>query len=422
MVRRSRTLASTVGTAALLSALALAGCGSTSDTPTLTWYTNPDNGGQAALAKKCTEASGGRYRIETALLPRVSTGQREQLVRRLAAEDSGIDLMSLDIPYLAEFANAGFIRKFGAAESAELTEGMLAGPLKSAQWEDAFYGIPFNANTQLLWVRQHVAEEAGLDLTQQLTWDQVIEAAEETGTTVQVQAARYEGYTVLINSLVASAGGEILKNPEAGKDVEPAIDSPAGKAAARVLRTLGNSPAAAADLENSDEGTTQAGFLADNGGFMTNWPFVYAAAQGTPVLQDFAWSRWPAVEAGQPSRPPLGGINLAIGAYTEFPDLAVDAVRCITSPESQKQYMLAEGLLSTYESAYDDPEVTETFPMASLLRESLKAAAPRPITPYYPDVTAVIQRTWHPPAAVGPETPQRTADLIVAVLRDEELI
>src|SRR5690606_28766659 len=120
---------------------------------------------------------------------------------------------------------------------------MLAAPLASAFWDGGLFGVPFNANTQLLWVRKSVVQQAGLDYERQLTWDEIIDAAETTGTTVQVQARRYEGYTVLINSLVASAGGAILADPDAGMDATPTLDSPAGRAAARVLERLAHSPA-----------------------------------------------------------------------------------------------------------------------------------------------------------------------------------
>lgn len=436
----------------LAAAAALAGCGSDSGPPVVTWYVNPDNGGQAKLAQKCTQQAGGKYRITTALLPRDSTAQREQLVRRLAAGDKGIDLMSLDLPYLAEFANAGFLHKFQGSEASGLTKGMLDGPLEAAKWKDELYAVPFNTNTQVLWYHKSVARKAGLDIgpNSDVTWKQVISAAEKSGTTVQVQASRYEGYTVLINSLVASAGGQILKNPEAGKDVTPAIDSAAGRAAADVLRTLGRSKAASADISNSDEGTSQAGFNAGNGGFMTNWPFVYTAETGAlndlktqrksapagkraaldkeikaqqAKVDDFGWARWPGVVKGRPSAPPLGGINLAVGAFSQHTKESVEAVRCITSPASQKEYMLGEGLLPTVESVYADPEIRKAFPMADLLRKSVDQGAPRPITPYYPDITAAVQRTWHPASAVSPSrTPEATAKLIVAVLHDKELI
>ncbi|MEQ4209934.1 extracellular solute-binding protein [Actinopolymorpha sp. B9G3] len=451
--RRStrRRAGAVLASAALIASAALAGCGSESDVPALTWYINPDNGTQQKLAAECTQAADGRYEIRTALLPRESTGQREQLVRRLAASDSGIDLMSLDVPYLAEFANAGFVRKFTGEERERLTRGMLQGPLESAQWQGDLFAVPFNTNTQLLWYHKSVARKAGLDVgpNSAVTWDQVISAAEDTGTTVQVQASRYEGYTVLINSLVASAGGEILRNPEAGKDVTPALNSAAGREAAQVVRTLARSKAAPADISNSNEGTAQAGFLAANGGFMTNWPFVYTAETSMLTdlegqlesakseadkeklrqavedqearIDDIGWARWPAVVEGEPSAPPLGGIDLAVGAFSEHPELAVDAVECLTSPESQQTYMLGEGLLATVESVYTDPAIRKAFPMAELLRESVDEAAPRPVTPYYPDITATIQRTWHPPAGLNAQTPARSADLIVAVLQDNEL-
>lgn len=454
-VRKSRTGRKPkvlVGLMALLGATGLAGCAGEEGPPVLTWYINPDAGTQAELAEKCTQQADGRYRVETALLPRESTGQREQLVRRLAAADSGIDLMSLDLPYLAEFANADFLRPFTAEERERLTSGMLEGPLESALWEETLFGVPFNTNTQLLWYHKSVAAEAGLDIgpDTQVTWEQVIDAAAETDTTVQVQAKKYEGYTVLINSLVASAGGRLISDPEAGREVEPSIDSEAGQAAVGVLRHLMESGAAAADISNADEGITQAGFLAENGGFMTNWPFVYTAetsaladlktqleeagseAERTKlqkqvqaqqdVVDDFGWSRWPTVEGNGPSAPPLGGINLTVSAFSEHPDLAVEAVECITSEESQKTYMLGEGLLATWPSVYDDPEVQEAFPMADLLRSSVDGAAPRPVTPYYSDITAAIQNTWHTPGSVNQNTPGRSAELIVNALHDRQLL
>jgi multiple sugar transport system substrate-binding protein len=94
--------------------------GAGSATPVLGWYVNPDNGGQAELAEACTAASGGRYRLEVSTLPNDASGQREQLVRRLAAEDRSISLMSLDPPFVAEFAEAGFLRAFSGSEAAGL--------------------------------------------------------------------------------------------------------------------------------------------------------------------------------------------------------------------------------------------------------------------------------------------------------------
>jgi trehalose/maltose transport system substrate-binding protein len=421
--------------ALLLIAVLLGGCGedgAAAGIPTLKWYINPDNGGQAELAARCGRASQGRYRIEVSLLPNEASGQREQLVRRLAARDSSIDLMSLDPPFIAEFASAGFLRAFSPQEAGALTAGVLRGPVESATWKGKLVAAPFYANSQLLWYRKSVAAKAGLDpAATPLTWERVVQAAEETGTTVEVQGRRYEGYMVWINALVASAGGAVLANPEVGKDVRPAIDSEAGRQAAGVIRSLGRSRAANPALSTTDEESSRAAFQGGRGGFMVNWPYVYGAAQeavaagslAPAVLQDIGWARYPQTAAGLESRPPLGGISLVVSAYSRHRHAAVEAVRCLTSAESQRRYMVSAKNPAARGSVYDDPEVRKIFPMADLIRASIADSAPRPRTPYYTDVSTAVVRAFHPASSVQPDdTPRRAAALVVDVLHDRVLL
>ncbi|MFN2609063.1 MAG: extracellular solute-binding protein [Acidimicrobiales bacterium] len=429
MARRQRAAA--VCTLALL-ATVLAACGGSSGVPTLNWYINPDNGGQAELAAKCSAASNGAYRISTSVLPNDATAQREQLVRRLAAKDSSIDLMSLDPVFVAEFAAAGFLRPFTPAEAADLTAGVLSGPIDSSTWNGKLVAAPFWANTQLLWYRKSVAQKAGIDPTRQpVTWDQIIAGASQTGTTVEVQGNLYEGYMVWINALVASAGGRILDNPEAGKNVRTAINSDAGRKAASVVRELGRSKAADPALSTTDEEAARAAFEGPTGGFMVNWAYVYGAASeevssgslSPSVLADIGWTRYPRVDAGTESKPPLGGINLGVGAYGAHKDLAVQAARCITTLPSQIQYMLKSKNPGARAAVYDDPQVRQTFPMADDIRQSIDSSGPRPKTPYYTDVSSAVQRTFHPPASVDPaKAPAEAAKLIKDVLHDKVLL
>ena len=101
--------------------------------------------------------------------------------------------------------------------------------------------------------------------------------------------------------------------------------------------------------------------------------------------------------AGKPSKPPLGGINLAIGAYTKYPEQAAGRWSS-ASPRwrATSQYMLDSGNPAAKAAAYDDPTVRKAFPMADLIRDSINDAGPRPVTPYYNDVSTSVQLTWHP--------------------------
>jgi multiple sugar transport system substrate-binding protein len=412
---------------------ALAACGGDTGPPTLNWYINPDNGGQAELAEKCTDEAGGAYEVETSILPNSATAQREQLIRRLAANDSSIDLMSVDPPYVPEFAEAEFLLDIPDDREGEFTEGVVESAVTGATWKDELVGIPFWANTQLLWYRQSVVEQAGLDPEAgPVTWEQVIDAAEQTGTTVAVEANRYEGYTVWINALIEGAGTSVLLNPGADvEDLELGLNEPGAEEGAAVIRNLVDAGVAGPAVSTAIEENARALFQGDDGGFMVNWPYIWQAANGevdsgaldASVVEDIRWTIYPQTVEGEDSAPPFGGITLGIGAFTEHPDEALEAAACITSPESRTEYMLSSGNPSASEESYGDPEVVEAFPMAEVILESLQMARPRPQTPYYNEVSESLQRTYHPPSAVEPDsTPGEAAELIVGVLNKEVLL
>jgi multiple sugar transport system substrate-binding protein len=406
-------------------------CGASAGPPTLTWYVNPDNGGAAKRAQQCVEASNGAYDVRIETLPSNATQQREQLVRRLAAGDSSIDVVSLDVVYTAEFANAGFLRPYTADEAARLTNGMLPAPVETGIWKDTLYGAPFKSNAQLLWYRKSLAAAAGVDPTSsQFTWDEMIKAAVGQGKTIAEQGARYEGYMVWVNALVRSGGGEVLANAEAGRNATPGLASPAGEKAAEIIGNLARSGAAPADLSTAQEEQARATFQSDEGMFMLNWPYVLAAARGAAeegslsqqVVDDIGWARYPRVFPDLPSAPPLGGTNLGVGAYSKHPEQAVALVECVNALAKATQYMLDEGEPSPYAATYDDPQIREEYPNADLIRTSIGEAGPRPLTPFYVDVAGSVIQTWHPPEAVTVETPKKTNEFMTDVLGGRRLL
>ncbi|WP_298042039.1 extracellular solute-binding protein [uncultured Citricoccus sp.] len=423
----------TAGMAMMASAaLLLAGCGPAEETPVLTWYTNPDDGGQAAIAQKCSDAAGGAYRIETSILPNDAASQREQLTRRLAAGDTSMDIMSLDPPFIPELAEPGFLAVPPSEVAEATTQDTLEGALAGATWRDTLVTVPFWANTQLLWYRKSVVEEAGLDMDGPVTWDQMLQVARDQDKELGVQGARAEAMTVWLNALIESGGGQIIENPEAPADeVEIGLDSDAGRKAAEIISTIGTEGLGGPGLATQQENEAMLLFQGDSGSFMVNWPFVWPATNASAedgsvpadLPEDIGWAVYPRTSEDTEPAPPLGGINLGVGAASQQQDLAWDAIECIVSPENQTEYFVTNGNPPSSASAFDDPSVRERFPMAETIRESLELAAPRPQTPYYNEVSTAIQQRYTPPASVDPETtPAETGQFIQEVLRGESLL
>jgi multiple sugar transport system substrate-binding protein len=401
--------------------LAACSAGADEGTPTLIWYTNPDAGGQAAVAENCSTDD---YSITTQVLPQDAGQQRIQLARRLAAEDTGIDLMSLDPPFTAEFAAAEYLAPIPEDLQQKFESQAFESAVTSATWEDELVVAPFWSNTQVLWYRKSFVEKAGLDMSQDVTWDQVIEAAAGNGGTVAVQANKYEGYSVWINSLIVGAGGQIAQDTEAGADAEITIDSEAGREAAAVVEKLSSSEAAPADISVSNEGTAAASFAADSGAFMVNWTFIWGNYGDDQLGGDIGYARYPRTVEGEDSRPPYGGIGIGVSAYSEHQDLAVQALECLTSPENQAVNAELTGNMPSSEAGYDQDRVAKLFPadLIRLFQESLQDAAPRTPSPYWSDISGAIQSTWHPPSTVDENTPKESAEFIEDVLQGRSLL
>src|SRR5947209_8138855 len=253
--RRSVRLGHIAGTlGALIAAMSISACGSSSNgPPTLNWYVFPEPSGSfTAAAQECSAASGGKYKIAINLLSTASDQQRVSLVRRLAAKDSSIDILAMDVDWTAEFADAKWIRPWPAAQASQVTNGLLSGPIATATYQGKLYAAPINSNTQLLWYRKDLVPNPPK------TWDEMLNdaialAKQGKPHYIEEQGAQYEGLVVWFNSLVDSAGGQIVTP---GNKL---VVGPSTEAAARIMRRTATSPAADPALHTDKEDDARAG-------------------------------------------------------------------------------------------------------------------------------------------------------------------
>jgi multiple sugar transport system substrate-binding protein len=402
----------------VLVAAVLVGCGGSGGggTPTLNWYVATQPGGTIQdVAKRCTDEAHGRYKISVQLLPTDASQQREQLVRRLAAKDSSVDLIGMDVVWTAEFANAGWIRQFPGAIAKRVTAKDFPSVIKTATFGGKIYGAPFNSNTQLLWYRKDLVPKPPT------TWDQMIGDGEKLISqgkpgTIQVQANKYEGFTVWATAMIESAGAQILSGPES----VALPQGPTDKALA-VMGRFAHSSTAATNISTSTEDTARMGFEAGDSAFMLNYTFAYASAgDNAPDIQKkMGFAKYPQVVANKPSRPPLGGFNIGVGSYSSHPDQAFQAAACIADKKSQLTAISLDGLPPSREDLYSTKAVRKAFPgFSTLVEQSINDAAPRPQTPAYQDVSLAIQDAIQPPDKIDPSDPSSSYDQLHSNLED----
>ncbi|AXX28131.1 ABC transporter substrate-binding protein [Actinosynnema pretiosum subsp. pretiosum] len=402
-----RRLAAAGGVAALAASV-LAGCGSDGGGLVVNVYKYPQESFQQIVDRCNAEADG--YEIVYHKLPREADGQREQLVRRLAAGDTGMDVLGLDVTWTAELAEAGWIREFTGQAKSAVEDGTLETPLETARYQGKLYAAPDNTNVQLLWYRDDLVP------TPPTTWAEMMEMgaklkAEGKPGLVQATGKQYEGLVVLYNTLVNSAGGAIVD--ESG--TKAVVDDNAVKAL-EVLKEFATSEVVDPSFSNAAEDQARLAMEEGKAAFQLNWPFVYAAAQKRPELAPhFKWAPYPAIDEGAPSKVTVGGINYAVSSYSEHPDESFDAISCLRNAENQKFAAINDGVPPTIESIYSDPEMAEPYPMKEAILETLKTASIRPSTPAYQNVSTVISTILSPPAGIDPKA---TAERLKSELQD----
>lgn len=385
----------------LLFIAVLSGCERNQQTelPVLNWYVFDERSGAFRDAvEHCSSVAEGRYRLELKPLPTDADQQREQLVRRLAAGDKTIDIVGMDVIWSAEFAQAGWILPWPTDSAVKATTGMLPAAVRTTRYRDTAYAIPFTSNAQLLWYRKDLVPKPPS------TWDELIRQAARFNRpgALQVQGQRYEGLTVFFVSLLASAGGSVLN----AKSDEVALPEAPTRQALSILKRIADSPAADPGLSSAREDQNRLAFESGQPVFMLNYSYVWPSAQqnAPAVAKNMAWARWPAIDKDQPSRVTIGGINLAVAAFSRYPELAFEAAGCLASAQNQIVAAQKGGMPPTLEALYANPAVRARFPMADTLLETLHNATQRPATPLYNDISLAISRSLHPYKDIDPTT------------------
>jgi multiple sugar transport system substrate-binding protein len=410
IVHRRKRLARTAGVAALLvAAPLLASCGGSANASgavTLNFYSFPDNSGAVQQAvTDCTKASGGKYVISYNKLPSAADGQRDQLVRRLAAHFSGVDIMGLDVTWESEFANAGWILPWTGANKSAAENGTLQGPLNTAIVNGQLYAVPYNSNTELLWYRSDLVP------TPPTTWSQMIADSEKLAAQgkphlIEIQGAQYEGAVVWFNTLLASAGGSVL-TPD---DKHVSLGAPAVKALS-IIQQLAHSSAADPSLSVQMEDQNRLAMESGTAAFELNYPFVYPsmkADDGKTLFKSFKWAPYPSVNPGQPAKVTLGGIDLAVSKYSKHPSMAFQASLCLRNAAHQKIAATEGGLPPTLASVYDDPSLQAAYPFRALIKTQIENGSVRPKTPVYQSLSIAMSHLLSPPNNVSAVSTEKT--------------
>ncbi|GAA2340106.1 ABC transporter substrate-binding protein [Streptomyces kunmingensis] len=335
-------------------------------------------------------------------LPDSADETRAQMTTDLRGGRSRFDVLNIDVAWTSEFAAAGWISPLPAGRFP--LDGFLPPVVDTATWGGQLYAVPYVTNAGLLLYRKDILDKEGVSPPR--TWSELAEQARTIAPEYEVdgyagQFLPYEGLTVNAAEAVYSAGGTILGDEGERVTVNSAAARDGIGFLARGVREGWIPKKALTYKEEESKQAFQDGRLL----FLRNWPYAYAgaSAKGSPVAGKVGVVPLPGPDG--PGTSVLGGSNLAVSAHARHPDSAARLIAYLTSERIQRQ-VLTEGALPPVRAAlYKDPELIRRFPYLPTLRASVLAAAPRPKSPRYDQVSLAVQAVVYD-AMSGRQTPE----------------
>jgi multiple sugar transport system substrate-binding protein len=384
------------------SLLGVAGCGggggaeqAEDGSTIITFAMAPDDSGTLEkIIQQFNDDHSGEYKVNHRKMPTDTGAFFDQLRTQFQAGGGDIDVIGGDVIWPAQFAANGWITDLSDRFTEDMRSKFLQGPIDSNTYDGAVYGVPWYTDAGMLYYRQDLLEQSGYQNPPE-TWEELIEMAkkvkQDSGTEdgFVFQGAEYEGGVVDGIEYINSFGGSVLAD---GKSDEVVIDSPESVAGLSMERRMIEEEVAPKAVTTYTEEETEAAFLNGDAVFARNWPYMYALTQQEDMsnisADQVGVAPLPKGDGGE-SVSGLGGWNLFINSAADqkTQDGAWEFIQFMVAKEQQKFRAMEGSFLPTLSALYDDQEILDAVPVIALGGEALKRTVPRPVSPYYSDMS-----------------------------------
>ncbi|MGB9678756.1 MAG: ABC transporter substrate-binding protein [Thermoanaerobacteraceae bacterium] len=425
MIKKNKILSSVV--ALTLAGSLIAGCSSNpqssssdktttankSEPVTITYSSGKDS---TPATQKLIEAFEAKYpniKVKFQELPSSTDDQHNSYVTALSAGDSSIDIMAMDIIWVPEFAAADWLLPLDNKFTPQMQDQMLPGPVEAMKYNGHVWAVPRFTDAGVLYYRTDIIQ------TPPKTWDELIQMSKENvgkgGTKYGIvfQGNQYEGLVCDALEFIGGNGGSVLE----GNKVT--IDTPQAIGGLQNMINLVKEKIAPPGVTTYQEEEARNVFQQGDSIFMRNWPYAWALVNGndSPVKGKVGIAPIPRGNDGKAGTPTLGGWNLGINKFSKHPEEAWKFVEFATSEEGQKITALEGGMLPTIKALYHDKEILAKNPYWADFYDVFITAKPRPVSPFYPQMSDVMQINFHK-ALTGEITAQQAIQNVAKGLNE----
>ncbi len=356
--------------------------------------------------------------VQLERLPAVTGKRRLELANALRAKSSTPDVFTMDVAWLGQFIASGWLQPldpYVQKDHYDLSVFFQSVLNLADKQNGKLWALPVYIDAGLLYYRKDLLKKYGYSKPPE-TWEQLVQMAQKIQQGERKsnpnfwgfvwQGKQYEGLVCDFLEYVYSNGGEFgyFKN---GKWV-PTLNKPANVQALQFMVDLIHKykispPSTYTDMT---EEPVRIMFQQGNAAFERNWPYAWALhnANNSPVKGKVGIAPLPHFP-GHKSAASLGGWHIGINRYSKHKELAWAFIKFVESYQEQKNFAIHLGWNPGRTDVYNDPDVLKAAPYLKSLRAVFENAIPRPVVPYYPQLSKIIQKYVNA-ALAGEMSPQ----------------
>ena len=335
-------------------------------------------------------------RVELMRQPSDTDQRRQGLVIALNAGKPDPDVFLMDVGWLGLFVASDWL--------APLEDDVEAAPFfqRVIKMVDRHQGqlmaLPVYLDAGILYYRRDLLKRFQLPgppgtwnelLSQALTVQNAMRKANPRFYGFVWQGAQYEGLICNFMEFSGSRGGFIRQ----GDGLR--LDAVANRKALAFMRDLIwqhriSPPSTYTEMKEEE---VRLYFQTGNALFERNWPYAWSLHQNpaSKVKNHIGMAPLPAPSNGERVST-LGGWHIGLSRFSDRKLQSLRLIRFMTSYDTQKKIMSRMGWNPGREDLYDDPDVLSRAPHCRELKEVFQNAHPRPLLPYYTQISAIAQR------------------------------
>ncbi|WP_085522767.1 extracellular solute-binding protein [Tuberibacillus sp. Marseille-P3662] len=305
-----------------------------------------------------------------------------------SAKSGNYDVTDVDMPWIAQFANAGILQAV-PEELSKKEENDIFGPfIEGVTYNEKMYAMPWKNDTKFLYYNKDMLKKAGFNNPPE-TWEELrkqAKAIKEQGIVNNPIVWSWSQSEALVCDFVVLTGGF---NGNMIKEGQPNFTSDHVLEATSYMVNSLESGLSNPNSTEYLEQEVQETFIHEKAAFALNWSFMYNEVKNSNISDKLGVTVVPGSENVKSSSV-YGGEGLGITSGSEHPEAAWKYIKFLTSKDVQKNNV--DITLPIWKSLYESEKVLEQNPeLVKVASQQFNNMISRPKIPSYGKLSQEIQ-------------------------------